>query len=29
MGWHYELLFIAMNLVILTTGGGRIAIMPM
>ena len=29
MGWHYDLLFIAMNLVILTTGGGRIAIMPM
>jgi putative oxidoreductase len=28
MGWHYELLFIAMNLVILTTGGGRIALMP-
>jgi putative oxidoreductase len=27
MGWHYEVLFIAMNLVILTTGGGRIAIM--
>jgi putative oxidoreductase len=29
MGWHYDLLFIAMNLVILTTGGGRIALMPM
>jgi putative oxidoreductase len=28
MGWHYDLLFIAMNLVILTTGGGRIALMP-
>lgn len=27
MGWHYDLLFIAMNLVILTTGGGSIAIM--
>lgn len=26
MGWHYDLLFIAMNLVILTTGGGRIAL---
>jgi putative oxidoreductase len=22
-GWHYELLFVAMNLVIATTGGGR------
>lgn len=29
MGWHYDLLFIAMNLVILTTGGGRIALMAM
>jgi putative oxidoreductase len=29
MGWHYDLLFIVMNLVILTTGGGRIAILPM
>jgi putative oxidoreductase len=28
-GWHYDLLFIATNLVILTTGGGRIALMPM
>jgi putative oxidoreductase len=28
MGWHYDLLFVAMNLVILTTGGGRIALMP-
>lgn len=28
MGWHYDLLFVAMNLVILTTGGGRIAFMP-
>jgi putative oxidoreductase len=27
VGWHYEVLFIAMNLVILTTGGGSIAIM--
>jgi len=27
MGWHYDLLFIAMNLVIFTTGGGRIAFM--
>ena len=27
MGWHYDVLFIAMNLVILTTGGGTIAIM--
>jgi putative oxidoreductase len=23
MGWHYDLIFIVMNLVILTTGGGR------
>lgn len=28
MGWHYDLLFIAMNLIIFTTGGGRIALMP-
>ncbi len=28
MGWHYDLLFIAMNLVIFTTGGGRIAFVP-
>ena len=28
MGWHYDLLFITMNLVILTTGGGRIAFLP-
>jgi len=27
-GWHYDLLFIAMNLVILTTGGGRFALLP-
>jgi len=27
-GWHYDLLFIVMNLVILCTGGGRIALMP-
>jgi len=27
MGWHYEILFIAMLLVIVTTGGGRIALM--
>ncbi|MFZ1940557.1 MAG: DoxX family protein [Terracidiphilus sp.] len=27
MGWHYEVLFIAMLLVIVTTGGGRIALM--
>ena len=26
MGWHYDLLFIAMNLVILTTDGGRFVI---
>jgi len=29
MGWHYDLLFIAMNLVILCTGGGRLALLPM
>jgi putative oxidoreductase len=29
MGWHYDLLFIAMNLVILTTGGGRFGLMQM
>ena len=29
MGWHYDLLFLAMNLVILCTGGGRLALMPM
>lgn len=28
MGWHYEVLFIAMNLVILCTGGGRLALLP-
>ncbi|MGH9605783.1 MAG: DoxX family protein [Terracidiphilus sp.] len=28
-GWHYDLLFIAMNLVILCTGGGRLALMGM
>jgi putative oxidoreductase len=27
MGWHYEVLMIAMLLVIVTTGGGRIALM--
>jgi putative oxidoreductase len=26
MGWHYDLLFIAMNLVILCTDGGKIAL---
>jgi putative oxidoreductase len=26
-GWHYDLLFVTMNLVILCTGGGRIALM--
>jgi putative oxidoreductase len=29
MGWHYDLLFVSMNLVILCTGGGRIALMPL
>ena len=28
MGWHYDLMFVAMNLVIMCTGGGRIALMP-
>lgn len=28
-GWHYDMLFIAMNLVILCTGGGQFALMPM
>jgi putative oxidoreductase len=27
MGWHYEVLFIAMLLVIATTGGGRLVLM--
>jgi putative oxidoreductase len=27
-GWHYELLFVVMNVVILCTGGGRLALMP-
>jgi hypothetical protein len=27
-GWHYDLLFIVMNLTILCTGGGRIALLP-
>lgn len=26
-GWHYDLLFIAMNLVIATTGGGRFVLL--
>jgi putative oxidoreductase len=25
-GWHYDLLFVAMNLVIATTGGGRFVV---
>ena len=29
MGWHYDLLFVVMNLAILCTGGGRIALRPM
>lgn len=29
MGWHYDLLFLVMSLVILCTGGGRFALMPM
>lgn len=28
LGWHYDLMLIVMSLVILTTGGGRIALMP-
>lgn len=27
-GWHYDLLFVVMNLVIVCTGGGRIALFP-
>jgi putative oxidoreductase len=27
-GWHYDLVFAVMNLVIVCTGGGRIALMP-
>jgi putative oxidoreductase len=27
-GWHYDLLFVVMNLAILATGGGRFALMP-
>ncbi len=26
-GWHYDLLFVAMNLVILTTNGGRFVLL--
>jgi hypothetical protein len=28
-GWHYDLIFVVMNLTILCTGGGRIALFPM
>jgi putative oxidoreductase len=28
MGWHYDLIFVVMNLVILCTGGGQIALVP-
>jgi len=28
-GWHYDLLFVVMNLTILCTGGGRIALLPL
>ncbi len=28
MGWHYDLIFVSMNLVILCTGGGRLALLP-
>jgi len=27
-GWHYDLLFVVINLTILCTGGGRIALFP-
>jgi putative oxidoreductase len=27
-GWHYDLLFVAMCLVIVTTGGGRLVLVP-
>ena len=27
-GWHYDLMFVVMNLVILTTGGGQFALFP-
>ena len=27
-GWHYEVMFVVMNLVIATTGGGRFALFP-
>ncbi len=27
-GWHYDLLFVVMNLTILSTGGGRIVLLP-
>jgi len=29
MGWHYDLMFVVMNLVIFCTGGGQIAVMPL
>ena len=28
-GWHYDSLFVAMNLTILCTGSGRIALLPL
>jgi putative oxidoreductase len=27
-GWHYDLLFVTMCLVIITTGGGRLVLVP-
>jgi putative oxidoreductase len=27
-GWHYDLMLLVMNLVILVTGGGRLSLMP-
>jgi hypothetical protein len=28
MGWHYDLMLLVMNLVILCTGGGLMSLMP-
>jgi putative oxidoreductase len=28
MGWHYDLMLVVMNLVILCTGGGLMSLMP-
>jgi putative oxidoreductase len=29
MGWHYDLMLVVMNLVILCTGGGQMVLMPL